>query len=909
MRGPLAHSHFRMEGWLTQINHRVPQVTTLASEYIHFLELDEVLSDTEHNMLASLLNYGSGLSELKSDSFRGLKILVIPKPGSRSNWSIKAMDLISECHLNKVKKIERGIVYYLGTSEKLTWGDREAIASLLYEPERESVFYDLEEAGRLLKETKIIYNALNTTEDLNHRYGKVLTLYKRDFYGNSIHLSNYHLRHLNIPGFEQPWESGVDESQNKLNSLQTILELPIEIANFNHENGSLNWLGYLRTYHSKLQKTPLVLNELSLEEIIIRLFHFPVVADKSYLMTISDRFISGLVVNDGLIGPWQVAVSDCYVMFSNFDFNAYEGVALSVGERSPLGFLDPKTSIRMAIGEAITNIASAAITDLSDLKIQLQIKTNEDNIEKNNELKKIALETSQALNINLDFKLQLGDEFNAVVIAEAMVSDVRKTITPQLVKDDGSTVLIFIDLSDGHQRMAGSVLSEVFNQTGDFVPDLNNPILLIRFFKVIQQLKSTDKILAYHDRSNGGLLVTLCEMAFSGHVGLQLDVSELGRNIKSILFNEELGVVIQVPLQEMELVLEAFTEGGVPNCYFLGTLDDSDKISVVFNEEVVCLYDRAVLQKMWSETGYRIQFLRDNPRLAKKQYETIDDKEDPGINAILTFDPKINITAPYIHQGLKPVIAILGEQEIYHHQAMIIAFEQAAFDCVLIHMSDLQSGRLNLDRFNGLAVCGGFSFEDVLGSGNGWAKRILFDSRLRDQFEHFFNREDNFTLGVSNGCKMLSSLRRLIPGAEYWPNFVQNYSEQFESRWCMVEVQKTESPFFQGMVGSRLPVPVSHQAGRVEFENETIQDEAMKKGLVALRYVDNRGRKTKIYPANPSGSPLGITGLTAHNGRILIMMPQPEQALRSIQYPCKLDKWGEEAPWLRLFQNTRSWFN
>ncbi len=682
---------------------------------------------------------------------------------------------------------------------------------------------------------------------------------------------------------------------------------------------------YYKTFHQERNFPFFDLNEIEIEEAIFRLLRFPCVADKSFLITISDRTVSGLVARDAMVGPWQVPVADCAVVVKGFD--TYQGEAMAIGERAPLAVVNTVASARMAIGEAITNIAAANIGVLSDVQLLTSwagmVDYQDESARLYDAIEVIGLEFCPALGIavpviqdSLSMQTsfqQNGEErtvtapLSLVVNAFAPVMDVHRTLTPVLALDQGETLLIFIDLSGGHQRLGQSALAQVFNQVGGAVPDVEDPRILKAFFTVIQRLNLEGKLLAYHDRSDGGLFVTLCEMAFASHTGLQIDISVLGKDPISILFNEELGAVIQIRAEDIESVIMELEEDGISQCYVIGVLDETDKISIIFNEKVICSYERILLQQTWSQTSFNLQSLRDNPRCAKKQYEMINEEDDPGLNAHLTFDLLEKFDIPMLNLNVRPKIAILREQGTHGHVEMAAAFDNAQFECVDVHTNDLYKRHISLFEFKGLAVCGGFSFGDVLGAGLGWAKKILFNARLKDQFEDFFNRSDTFTLGVANGCQMLSALKTLIPGADLWPTFVQNYSEQFEGRLCLVEVQGSASILLEGMVGSRLPIPVACKEGRVEFIDEQMQEEVLKQKLVTLRYVDNWGRKTQAYPANPSGSPLGITGLTTKDGRVTIMMPQPCRAFRTTQYSWHPNTWGEDGPWLRLFQNARRW--
>jgi phosphoribosylformylglycinamidine synthase len=493
-----------------------------------------------------------------------------------------------------------------------------------------------------------------------------------------------------------------------------------------------------------------------------------------------------------------------------------------------------------------------------------------------------------------------------IISACAPVTDVRTTLTPELRTDAGDTDLVLIDLGRGRNRLGASCLAQVYGQLGDAGPDLDDPGLLKRFFAAVQELNAEGLLLAYHDRSDGGLFVTLCEMAFAGHCGLTADLDLLGDDDLGALFSEELGAVIQVRHSETDDVLKLLADQGLSQCSLvIGTLDDADHISFCRRGRPVLGAPRAVFQQAWSETTFHLQSRRDNPECAREEFDRIADAAAPGLNATLTFDPEEDVAAPFIRRGLRPPLAVLREQGVNGQLEMAAAFHQAGFECMDVHMSDIIDGRVTLERFRGLAACGGFSYGDVLGAGEGWAKSILFNPRARDQFEAFFERPDTFALGVCNGCQMLSNLRELIPGTAHWPHFVRNRSEQFEARLVMVEVLETASVLFSGMAGSRLPIAVAHGEGRAEF-GDAEQLRAVRP-QIALRFVENGGTVAERYPANPNGSPEGITGLTTPDGRVTILMPHPERVFRAVQYSWRPREWDEDGPWMRLFRNARVW--
>ncbi|KXS49433.1 MAG: phosphoribosylformylglycinamidine synthase, partial [Marinobacter sp. T13-3] len=457
----------------------------------------------------------------------------------------------------------------------------------------------------------------------------------------------------------------------------------------------------------------------------------------------------------------------------------------------------------------------------------------------------------------------------------------------------------------------GSALAQVYKQMGAVAPDLDNPEDIKAFFAVIQGLNSDSKLLAYHDRSDGGLFVTLAEMAFAGHTGVDVKLDGLAEDASQFareLFNEELGAVIQVRREDTEFVLQQFSGAGLgDHTSVIGTLNNKDRMRLTFGPDTVVDEPRAELQRLWAETSYRIQSLRDNADCAQEEFDNLLDAEDPGLSAELTFDINEDVAAPFINTGARPKVAVLREQGVNGQVEMAAAFDRAGFEAVDVHMSDLLSGRITLEKFQSLVACGGFSYGDVLGAGEGWAKSILFNDRVRDQFSSFFNRQDTLALGVCNGCQMLSNLHELIPGSEGWPRFVRNQSEQFEARFAMVEVQASESAFMDGMAGSRMPIAVAHGEGRIELPAGSSAQALKDEGLVALQYVDNRGNATTRYPYNPNGSEMGITGVTSRDGRVTIMMPHPERVFRAVQHSWRPSGWQEDGPWIRMFRNARRW--
>lgn len=500
-----------------------------------------------------------------------------------------------------------------------------------------------------------------------------------------------------------------------------------------------------------------------------------------------------------------------------------------------------------------------------------------------------------------------------IVTGFAPVADIRQTLTPELRMDKGTTDLILIDLGRGQNRMGASILAQVHGKLGQHAPDVDDAEDLKAFFAVIQGLNADGHLLAYHDRSDGGLLTSVVEMAFAGHCGLSLNldsVAESASEIAAILFNEELGAVIQVRQDATPDILAQFSAAGLGDCVsVIGQPINNGQINITFNGDTVFEGQRRLLQRQWAETSYRIQRLRDNADCAEQEFDVLLEEDNPGLSVKLSYDVNQDIAAPYIKKGIRPQVAVLREQGVNGQVEMAAAFDRAGFSAIDVHMSDILAGRVDLNEFKGLVACGGFSYGDVLGAGEGWAKSALFNSRARDAFQGFFERNDSFTLGVCNGCQMMSNLHELIPGSEFWPHFVRNRSEQFEARVAMVQVQESNSIFLQGMAGSRMPIAIAHGEGHAEFSSEEALLEADLSGCVAMRFVDNHGKVTEAYPANPNGSPRGITGLTSRDGRVTIMMPHPERVFRAVQNSWRSEEWNEDAPWMRMFRNARVWVN
>ncbi|NQY27686.1 MAG: phosphoribosylformylglycinamidine synthase [Piscirickettsiaceae bacterium] len=673
--------------------------------------------------------------------------------------------------------------------------------------------------------------------------------------------------------------------------------------------------------HRTFEKPELDLSSINVDEALERVLKLPTVASKNFLITIGDRSVTGLVARDQMVGPWQVPVADCAVTLA--DHHGFEGEAMAMGERAPLALIDAPASGRMAVGEAITNIAAASIAKMGDIKLSANWMAacghSGEDASLYDTVEAVGMELCPELGIaipvgkdSLSMKTVWQDDgedksvtspLSLIVTAFAPVTDAAKTCTPQLRSDHGDTDLIYIDLGKGQNRLAASALAQVYNQVGHHGPDLDSPALLKQFFYAIQQLKQDDILLAYHDRSDGGLIGTLVEMAFAGHCGLDINLSGLGDALP-VLFNEELGAVIQVRHCDVEDTLSILREQNLSHhSHIIGSLRDDGQIVINVDGDEVINESRVTLQRFWAETSYRMQALRDNPICAQQEFDALLDENDTGLYADLSYDADQHIAASLIVSSVRPKMAILREQGVNGQLEMAAAFDHAGFTAIDVHMSDILEGRVDLADFKGLVACGGFSYGDVLGAGRGWASTILHNDKARQQFSDFFQREDTFTLGVCNGCQMLSQLKELIPGSDHWPRFERNSSEQFEARFSLVEIVESPSVLLKDMAGSIMPIAVAHGEGRVDFSETGSQNDA----LVAMRYVDHTGQVTQQYPQNPNGSPEGITSLTTTDGRVTIMMPHPERVTRTVQHSWHPDDWGKDGPWLRLFHNARKW--
>ena len=659
---------------------------------------------------------------------------------------------------------------------------------------------------------------------------------------------------------------------------------------------------------------------LDLAKAVTDVLRHPTVGSKSFLITIGDRSVGGLVSRDQMVGPWQVPVADCGVTTLGFETN--RGEAMSMGERTPIAVIDAAAASRMAVGEALTNIAAADVK-LPEVKLSLNWMAacgakGED--AKLFDAVKGASDFCVALGISVPVgkdslsmrtawedngeKKSVTSPVSLIASAAAPVGDVTLTFTPELRKIP--SVLVLADLGCGRARMGGSILAQVAQRFGDTAPDCEDPAMLARFMGALRTLVNEGAVVAYHDRADGGLAATASEMMFASRLGVKLDLTSLTKDadVFAALFNEELGGLMQVPAEKAARVAEVMREAGLASvCHFVGEVVDDDALTISANGAELARLDRADLQKAWTEVSWQIARGRDNPACADSEFARIERKEDTGLFAKTTFDVNEDVAAPMILTGVRPKIAILREQGVNSQTEMAAAFTRAGFDAYDVHMTDLLTGRADLAEFTGLACCGGFSYGDVLGAGGGWAKTILHNDRMVEMFRTFFNREDTFGLGICNGCQMMSHLRDLIPGASHWPEFVRNTSEQFEARLVNVEVLESPSIFFAGMAGSVMPVVNSHGEGRVQFLRP--EDAALVKA--AARFVDPCGNPTEVYPYNPNGSKGGLTSVTTEDGRFTIMMPHPERSHRAQQLSWHPAEWTDASGWMRMFRNARKW--
>ncbi len=684
----------------------------------------------------------------------------------------------------------------------------------------------------------------------------------------------------------------------------------------------------------------LTFDNVSLEDAAQRILSLPTVAEKTFLITIGDRSVTGMVNRDQMVGPWQVPVADCGVTASALD--SYHGEAMSLGERTPVALLNFGASARLAVAESLTNIAGTDIAGSDGERLnRIKLSANwmspaghpGEDAGLYEAVKAIGEELCPALGLtipvgkdSMSMRTQWDEDgeeksvtspMSLVITAFGVVEDIRKTVTPQfnteLDSKGQNTKIVAIDLSKGKNRLGGSCLAQVYKQLGNTTPDVDSPEILKGFFNAMQTLVREQKLIAYHDISDGGLFTTVCEMAFAGHTGVDIDISKLasplGNDIDT-LFSEELGAVIQIRESDTDAIHAVFEKFGILDCCTdIGQLNNEDTIRFSRDNKVVLENSRTYYRTTWAQTTYKMQSLRDNPECAQQEHDVKFDTEDPGLNVELSFDINEDIVADLIVKDAQnntyPRIAILREQGVNSHVEMAAAFDRAGFVAIDVHMSDILEGRTDLANFNGLVACGGFSYGDVLGAGEGWAKSILFNADAKAMFKTFFEREDTFSLGVCNGCQMMSNLKEIIPGSDAWPHFVQNKSERFEARFSLVEIQESPSVLFKGMAGSKMPIAVSHGEGHAEFSSEEAIGHANDSGTVSMRYINNYGDVTETYPANPNGSPDGITSLTTTDGRVTIMMPHPERVFRTVANSWHPESWGEDSPWVRMFRNAR----
>ena len=687
---------------------------------------------------------------------------------------------------------------------------------------------------------------------------------------------------------------------------------------------------------------PLSLDGIELKEAAYRVLRHPSVADKTFLVTIGDRTVGGLCSRDPFVGPWQVPVADCAVTLRDYD--GYAGEAFAVGERTPLALIDGPASGRMAVGEALTNLAAARVGALDRVKLSANwmaaAGTPGEDAALFDTVRAVAMELCPALGVaipvgkdslSMRTAWQEGGKAKEVVAPLSLVvsafaadEDARATLTPRLRTDLGETELLLVDLGAGKNRLGGSILAQVHSRFGDAAPDLDSAGLLKGFFGAIQALSRGGLLLAYHDRSDGGLFATVAEMAFAGRCGVTVnldpfvfdavgddadgfkrtDGDQMAGRVReralAAMFAEELGAVLQVRAADRTKVMDVLRAHGLgDHSHVLGLLNERDDLTFTRGGRPLFREKRADLQRAWSETSYRMQQLRDNPECAQQEYDRILDAADPGLSFQLGF----RIEPFAIGGKARPRVAVLREQGVNSQVEMAAAFDRAGFEAVDVHMSDVIAGRASLAGAKGLAICGGFSYGDVLGGGQGWAKSILYHARARAEFEAFFRRADTFALGSCNGCQMMAALKEIIPGAQDWPVFTNNRSAQFEARFSLVEVAESPSILFKGMAGSRMPIATAHGEGYALYENAAQQA----RSVVALRFVDHRGRATETYPYNPNGSPGGITGLTTPDGRFTVVMPHPERVFRTVQMSWAPDGAGEDSPWMQLFYNARRW--
>ncbi|HEX5737786.1 MAG TPA: phosphoribosylformylglycinamidine synthase, partial [Hydrogenophaga sp.] len=757
------------------------------------------------------------------------------------------------------------------------------------------------------------------------------------------------VRRAGLPQASTTATSGGSEPQ-KVGSVEAAVDMPMDVL-----------LGKPPKMHRDVKSVvreaaPMDLTGVDLQQAVIDVLSHPTVASKRFLITIGDRTVGGLSHRDQMVGPWQVPVADCAVTLA--DFSGFAGEAMSMGERTPLAVLNAPASGRMAVAEAITNLLAAPI-ELSRVKLSANWmaacgEPGED-ADLYATVRAVGMELCPALGISipvgkdsLSMRTQWQHEgashkvtspVSLIVSGFATLVDVRGTLTPVLNSEMEDTTLVLIDLGKGQNRMGGSILGQVLGQVGDAVPDLDDPQDLVNLVNAVNTLRSQGRVLAYHDRSDGGLISTVAEMAFAGHVGVSLNVDLLvteGDGISDsraeygdaknwagqvsarreeltlkALFSEELGVVLQVATAQRNEVMQVLREHGLSkHSHFIGktrplsSVMDAGKGQLQVWRDAKAVFSASLqdLHQVWDSVSWRINQQRDNPACADSEHAAAGSPDDPGLHVALSFDPTEDLAAPFLNLA-RPRVAILREQGVNSHVEMAYAFTQAGFEAFDVHMTDLQSGRAQLADFKGVVACGGFSYGDTLGAGIGWARSITFNPALADQFKGFFERPDTFGLGVCNGCQMFAELADIIPGAEAWPRFTTNQSERFEARLSMVEVLESPSLFLQGMAGSRLPIAVAHGEGFANFAYRG--NEA--KAVAVMRFVDNTGVATERYPFNPNGSPHGLTAVTTADGRFTAMMPHPERVFRNIQMSWTSGDPVAFSPWMRIWRNARRW--
>jgi len=700
-----------------------------------------------------------------------------------------------------------------------------------------------------------------------------------------------------------------------------------------------------RVQRVAVQGDALDLGDVDLPQACMAVLRHPTVASKRFLITIGDRTVGGLSHRDPMVGPWQVPVADCAVTLA--DYQGYRGEAMSIGERAPVAVLNPAASGRLAVAEAVLNLLAAPVQRLGDIKLSCNWmaacgQPGQD-AALYDTVRAIGLELCPALGISVPVgkdSLSMHTRWeeagqprsvtapvSLVVSAFAVLPDVRGTLTPQL-RTNAPSSLILVDLAHGRRRLGGSILAQTLGRIGEVTPDLDDAQVLPAFAAALAELRAAGQVWAYHDRSDGGLWAAACEMAFAGHCGVSLtldmltldgdeaddwgDAKDWAKQVGprrqqqtlQALFNEEPGVLLQVDAAQRDAVLQTLRRHGLSaHSHAIGSVNDRDVIELYRDSRCIYTAPRAELQQAWDSVSHHITLLRDNPQCAQEEHAAQGDAADPGLHLHLSFDPQDDVAAPFIARGARPCVAILREQGVNSQLEMAYAMHRAGFDAVDVHMSDLMAGRVRLAGFHGFVACGGFSYGDVLGAGEGWARSILFNPPLAAEFAAFFGRGDTFALGVCNGCQMLAALAPMIPGARAWPRFTRNRSEQFEARLSLVEVTDSPSIFFRGMAGSRAPIAVAHGEGRADFSQ---QGDAAQLH-VAMRFVDHHGQPTERYPYNPNGSPGGITAVTTPDGRFTALMPHPERVFRSVQMSWAPADLGADSPWMRMFRNARVW--